>query len=123
MFLKSFLLILMSFDMCQCQAVPSEVKPQTNPTHKAMSDSLIHDLDRFSTQAQPKALEEAKHAVLVRSSGAVGASGRAREIYGETYAALETKLLQLQLKGRQDRRIDRRQQMTTVFVLSSLLFL
>ncbi|CAK9005793.1 unnamed protein product, partial [Durusdinium trenchii] len=52
-------------------------------------------------EAQPKALEEAKHAVLVRSSGAVGASGRAREIYGETYAALETKLLQLQLKGRQ----------------------
>ena len=57
-------------------------------------------------QAQPKTLEEAKSAAKCGSlgggaAGAGGSSGRAREIYGETYGALETKLLQLQLKGRQ----------------------
>ena len=48
-------------------------------------------------QAQPKTLEDAKSAAKCGGGGA----SRAREIYGETYAALETKLLQLQLKGRQ----------------------
>ena len=57
-------------------------------------------------QAQPKTLESAKSAAKCGSlgggaAGAGGSSGRAREIYGETYGALETKLLQLQLKGRQ----------------------
>lgn len=56
-------------------------------------------------QAQPKTLEEAKSAAKCGSLGGGaaggGSSGRAREIYGETYGALETKLLQLQLKGRQ----------------------
>ena len=57
-------------------------------------------------KAQPKTLESAKSAAKCGSlgggaAGAGGSSGRAREIYGETYGALETKLLQLQLKGRQ----------------------
>lgn len=48
-------------------------------------------------QGKPKTLDDAKSAA--KCGG--GSASRAREIYGETYAALETKLLQLQLKGRQ----------------------
>lgn len=48
-------------------------------------------------QEQPKTLDDAKTAAKCGGGGA----SRAREIYGETYSALETKLLQLQLKGRQ----------------------
>ena len=48
-------------------------------------------------QGKPKTLDDAKSAAKCGGGGA----SRAREIYGETYAALETKLLQLQLKGRQ----------------------
>ena len=55
----------------------------------------VEKLLELLQQAQPKALEDVK---------AVGATrGAPVRIYNETYGLLETKLLQLQIKGRQER--------------------
>ncbi|CAE8629267.1 unnamed protein product, partial [Polarella glacialis] len=73
----------------------------SSPDSLQVDTQGVPDLSRILEllrQAGPRNLEEARAAVQLRQREA---SGRAREIYGDTYGTLEARLLQLQYKGRQ----------------------
>ncbi|CAK0840853.1 unnamed protein product [Prorocentrum cordatum] len=84
----------------QAAIVKSKGVPAAAGSEAAQDGAARPDVRRILEllrQACPRSLDEARCAVQTKEREA---SSKAREIYGDTYGALETKLLQLQYQGR-----------------------